>query len=76
MLTDKACLVHLSISRFSGTASDKGATQDIADARATSTDWVIGRKRLLEKTALKPINRLLNEARSYHYRMTLPWDDG
>jgi len=33
-------------------------------------------KRLVSKIGTNPIKKVVNMARTYHYKMTMPWDDG
>jgi len=74
-LADTAMLACLSISTWSATKQDKRVTGEVL--AANHADAKAGRfnKNLLEASAIKPIRRIANDARTLHYECTLPWDD-
>jgi hypothetical protein len=74
-LTDKAMLVLFSASQWTARKFDKKVTAEIADIH--KTDSTAGRynKVLIAQNALKAIQQIVGEARSYHYAQTLPWRD-
>ena len=74
-LNEKACLVTLKISQWTARKLDKKATSDVCTANGTTAAWTKATKALVSDSATKPIRQLANEARIYHYSMTLPWDD-
>lgn len=73
-LTEKAILVTLNISAWSARKYDKTATQEVNDNH-NSTDAGRFNKLLIDKKKLEEINKISNEARSFHYENTLPWGD-
>jgi hypothetical protein len=74
-LREKACLVNLKISQWTARRLDKKATRDVCEIEGTTEAWTKATKSLLSESATKPIAKLANEARLYHYSVTLPWDD-
>lgn len=73
-LTEKALLVSLNIKQWSAKKFDKKATQEVNDNHG-STDAGRFNKALIAKDHLKEIATVANEARTFHYENTLPWDD-
>lgn len=69
-LFEKGCLVQLS-------ASVWGATRKIKPQRLTdlavSSEWLRASKKLIDPEALKPINKVINKARSYLTGVNLPF---
>lgn len=80
-LHEKAMLAKLSISQWTARRYDKKISDEVAAqhaAQASNKDD-IGRynKVLIAQDAIKKINEVASEARTYHYEQTLPWhDDG
>jgi hypothetical protein len=74
-LSDVSMLISLSIKTWSGKATDKNEGRDVAARHGAHTDAITVRKTLLESDELDAIKKITNEARTYHYKNTLPWDD-
>jgi len=74
-IQEKACLVKLTISQWTASRLDRKKTEELCQANGTTDSWLRANKTLLPKEAIKPISQVANEARSYHYDVTLPWDD-
>lgn len=76
MIQKKALLVELSISIWTGSVFDRRATRDLH--RMAYAEDGAGRyhKSLIDKGAIKPIQRIANEARTYSYSHTLGFTDG
>lgn len=74
MLRDKAMLVRLSISQWSGRRFDKKATAEVETAHNTKN---IGRfnKTLVDPQLLKGVTTAAGRIRTAHYMRTMPWDD-
>lgn len=77
VLSEKAMLVKLSISKWSARKLDKKVTREVADKYGTDQDRGRYNKVLLAKTALEKITQAESKGRTFHYAQTLPWkDDG
>ncbi len=77
-ISEKAMLVALSISAWSGRKYDKDASAEVAKNHGTDSNRA-GRfnKILVNPTSLKDINNIASSARNYTMSMTLPWlNDG
>lgn len=77
LITDKAMLAKLKISRWSASKHDKSITEEVA--KKHGADPTMGRysKRLIAKERLEEIHQIATRARHHHYENTLPWlDDG
>jgi hypothetical protein len=77
VVTDKAMLASLKISRWSASKHDKNITEEVA--KKHGADPTMGRysKRLIAKERLEEIAQIATRARHHHYENTLPWlDDG
>lgn len=73
-LADKAMLVVLNISQWTGRRKDLGATETIETAYSTETDVGHYWKKLLPNcTELKSIQAVSQRIRKYYYEQTLPW---
>ena len=76
-LHNKAMLVSLNISNFTGMIKDNIVTDDTNKNFQADSDAGYYSKRRLPKKALKPIHKIVNQARKRHLEMTTPWkDDG
>lgn len=75
MLRDEAMIIRLSVKQWSARKFDKKATQKVADDYGTTADVGRYNKVLIAKDAIKSITTAVSAARTYHYTMTLPWDD-
>lgn len=74
-LQDRAMLVNVSISSWTASKKDNKASDSVkAQAAATAkAGWF--NKRLVDPTALQPINKVEGRIRDFHYKFTLPWGD-
>lgn len=75
MLQEKAILVDLTISAWTGRKYDRKASQKVADLYRA--DARLGRynKVLVDPEEMKKIQAVANKARKFHYENTLPWND-
>lgn len=73
MNKNKYALATITLRVFDPKRSDKTATT--AAIEQTRADTTSGRfvKNIVRPEMLKPINTLMNEVRSYHYNVTVPW---
>lgn len=71
----KAMLVDLRVSQWTGRKIDRKATEQVAQMNGIDVRVGTYYKSLLEGKELDPIKNLVNGARAYHYKMTLPWSD-
>lgn len=76
MLHHNAMLVYLSIKQPKQERVDKRITEDLLTAHGSARDSAKVVKVLFDPASYKPIKKLINEIRSYHYSRTLPWLDG
>jgi hypothetical protein len=77
VVTEKAMLAKLKISRWAASKHDKKISADVAAQHGA--DPTMGRysKRLVAKERLETIAQIATRARHHHYENTLPWlDDG
>lgn len=74
ILQQKAMLVTLNIGVWTGKKQDKKVSREV-DRIFNANNAGIFTKYLVEKDWLKPIEKVKNEARMYHYEMTLAWLD-
>lgn len=74
-LSEKAMLVRLSISQWTGRKYDKTVSEHVA--QQYQTDLAAGRynKVLVAENAIKVIAKIATECRTFHYDNTLPWSD-
>lgn len=75
-LSDKCVLANFSVSRWGGHRFDRGATAEVHAAKGADQDSGNYNKRLLPKGSSAKIDAVVNAARDYHRRVTLPWLDG
>jgi hypothetical protein len=73
-LKEKCIIVQLHTSHWSAKKYSPSVTQEI-DEMHQSTDSGRFNKKLLVSKQLDDINSCLGKARTYHYKVTLPWDD-
>jgi hypothetical protein len=74
-LSEKAVLARLSSSLPGEARQDKALTREVQDAHSMGKEagrWV---KRLFPPVALEKVKVVVGEARTAHYKLTLPWDD-
>lgn len=72
-ITNKAMLVSLTIRAWSGAKIDKQVSEEVANANGAERDAGHYHKRLIGKDALADIKTICGEARTTHYKYTLPW---
>ena len=77
VLSEKAMLVHLSISRWTARSKDRTAGEDISQQKKAEADvanvWV----QLVPKDKMREVQRSGGEVRKIWIKYTLPWmDDG
>lgn len=77
-----AMLVDLRVSQWTARKIDKKATSEVAKTHGVKESVGTYYKSVLpttnqygEKTTIERVKALVTEARTYHYRMTLPWLD-
>jgi hypothetical protein len=75
-LTEKAMLVNLSISYWTGKAGDERMADDIMAKRKTERDAIEAKKILVKPEALNAVKAVRSRARAFHFEKTLPWIDG
>ena len=75
-LNENAMLATLKVRGWNGTKHDLDATEEIHERRGADAESGRYTKRLVSRAALKPIRKIGDEARSLHYKLTMPWDDG
>ncbi|MBU1067850.1 DUF3150 domain-containing protein [Patescibacteria group bacterium] len=68
-------LVRVGISQWTGRRYDKAVSAKVATDYGTSADAGRYNKVLVAEGALKTIGKVANDARTYHYAQTLPWND-
>lgn len=73
-LAEKALLVTLNISQWSARKYDRKVTEEVNDTHQAK-DAGRFNKLLIDKTHLDEIQKIVNEARHFHYENTLPWSD-
>lgn len=74
-IQETAMLVNLSISSWTASKKDNKASTAVK-ANAAATDkagWF--NKRLVDPSALQPVNKVEGRVRDFHYKHTLPWGD-
>lgn len=74
-LTEKAMLVRVSISQWTARRHDAQATREVIENHGASSDAGRFNKALVDPEALRPVQKIANEARTFHYAQTLPWGD-
>lgn len=74
MLSNKALLVHVSISQWTGRKKDGRASETVNKVHATKTEAGNYTKKLLPGSKeLARVNQLAKHIREYFYQETLPW---
>jgi hypothetical protein len=74
-LTTRAMLVRLTISQWTARKLDKKLTREVTQNHGAADDAARVNKSLISKERLDTISKIATEARSAHYRNTLPWND-
>ena len=70
----KAMLASLSISQWTARKHDKAVSREV-ESQHGAHDAGRYNKMLVDKKLLDPITKLAGEIRTYHYSVTLPWND-
>lgn len=76
MVQKDALIVRLQISQWTARKYDLAVTKEVAKNHGATANVGRYNKRLVSKDALAKVTQAVNEARSFHYVNTLPWDDG
>ncbi len=71
----RVMLVELNISQWSGRKIDKAAAEQVAKANNVESRSGTYYKSIIEGPQLEAIKKLATQARSAHWRRTLPWSD-
>lgn len=74
MINEKAMIVTLTISTWSGKAFDRKVTKEVEAAHGTTNAGRFN-KNLVAQDAIKEMTRLSGALRQFHYANTLAWDD-
>lgn len=74
-LSEKAMLISLNISQWTARKKDKHVTRNITAQYGADEKAGTFSKALIAKEHLAAIAQAATDARSYHYKMTLPWMD-
>lgn len=74
-LTEKAMLVDLNVSVFSGRRHDKAITAEVAETHGAAADAGRYNKLLVAKDAIAIPEKAAGALRIEHYKFTLPWAD-
>lgn len=75
ILSQKAVLAGLNISKWTARRLDRSVTEDVRVRHNAAPDSGRYNKRLVARDALEKITTLISSARAEHYRMTQPWID-
>lgn len=75
LLADRAMLVNVNISAWSGRKHDRKVSDEVARQHGANRDVGRYNKVLLAAEALKDVSRVARLARDAHYTDTLPWSD-
>jgi hypothetical protein len=76
LLSEKAMLVYLSASTWTGRKKDKKTTSEVCDVKKADSDagsWITY---LIPKKSIADIESAIVRCRQDHYRLSLPWIDG
>jgi len=73
-LKENAMLVQLNTSHWTARKYDAKVTAEIDESHAATQSGRFN-KTLLISPLLKDVNTCVGKARSYHYKVTMPWDD-
>lgn len=74
-LQERAMLVTLTMTSWSGRKQDRDATADVLQRNNAKAGVAKVMKNLIDRSWIKPIAELTTEAREQHYALTTPWDD-
>ena len=73
-LKSKAMLVQLNTSHWAARKFDKKVTQEIDETHQAHESGRFN-KTLIISDLLKDVSSAVSKARTYHYKVTMPWDD-
>ena len=73
-LANSAVLVSLHVKQWSARKLDRQASKEVCETHNANTNSGNFNKQLIRKMDLKPIQRVVNSARNFHYENTLAWD--
>ena len=74
-LADRAVLVKLNIGNWNERAVDKEVTKEVTHNKEASPDAGRFMKRLMPKVVTIEVRTIGTQARQFHNRLTMPWDD-
>ena len=74
-LASKAILVALKISEWEARKFDKEATRRLHETLQASADSGRYNKALISRDAIRRFQKISGDAREFHYKATLPWED-
>jgi hypothetical protein len=75
MIQERAMLVKLNISQWTGRKKDQKVTKETNAFYGAADASGYYSKALIPKQAVKPISQVVSTARAFHYENTLPWGD-
>jgi hypothetical protein len=73
-LATSSMLVSLRVKQWSARKYDRTASEEICETHDAKRGSGNFNKQLIDRLDLKPIQRVVNSARNYHYQNTLAWD--
>ncbi len=76
MLSEKAMLVELVIRQCAFRKLDKQVSQEVNWDKKADSGAARVNKSILKKEVTKDIQKVSNSIRTYHYKMTMPYNDG
>lgn len=74
-ISSKAMLVDLRVSQWTARKTDKRAAAEVAASHNAAVKAATVYKSLIDSAALDKVKEVVTAARTYHYKMTLPWSD-
>lgn len=75
VLSEKAMIVRLAVSGWSGRITDKVVTAELNEIKNAAVDAAIVTKTLIDKNHLKIIRNIVSGMKKYHNEQTMPWDN-
>ena len=75
MIQDRAMLIKLSISQWTGQKKDKKITKETNTFYGAEQTAGYYSKALIAKSAVQQIQKIVGAVRTFHYANTLPWGD-
>lgn len=75
MIQDRAMLIKLSISQWTGQKKDKKITKETNNFYGAEQTAGYYSKALIAKSAVQQIQKVVGAVRTFHYANTLPWGD-